>query len=137
MAQPTAYQYVKLGANLEYLRGISTVSIMQTTSLVAFPKLMENLPAMRYSAMRVAEVLKAILVQLQEIGLEQSLRMAEAYRPMLKEIEDYLATTTAPQAAFLNDQFAERLAVLAKQLGAAVRSELGMAGIAHQSGRKT
>ena len=42
--QPTAYQYVKLGSNLEFLRGISTVSVMQTTSLAAWPSLMENPP---------------------------------------------------------------------------------------------
>ena len=40
--QPTAYQYVKLGSNLEFLRGISTVSVMQTTSLAACPNLMDN-----------------------------------------------------------------------------------------------
>ena len=42
MAQPTAYQYVKLGSNLEFLRGISTVSLMQTTSLAGFPNLLDN-----------------------------------------------------------------------------------------------
>jgi hypothetical protein len=60
--QPTAYQYVKLGANLEFLRGISTVSVMQTTSLAAWPSLLENLPARRYSAIRIVEAVKALLV---------------------------------------------------------------------------
>jgi hypothetical protein len=126
MAQPTAYQYVKLGANLEFLRGISTASIMQTTSLVAFPNLMDNLPARRYPVMPVLGVLKATLVQLEEMGLEQSLRAAEPFRPMLKDMEDYLAQVAEPERAYLNDVFAERLVALAKQLGSAVRTELGM-----------
>ena len=44
MAAPTAYQYAKLGSNVEFLRGISSVSLMQTASLIAFPHLLENLP---------------------------------------------------------------------------------------------
>ena len=33
MTQPTPYQYVKLGSNLEFLRGISSASVMQTANL--------------------------------------------------------------------------------------------------------
>ncbi len=91
MTQPTPYQYAKLGSNLEFLRGICTVSLMQTTSLAAFPNLMANLPAQRYSVLRVVEGLKAVLIQLQEMELQQSLQAAEPFRPMLKEMEDYLA----------------------------------------------
>jgi hypothetical protein len=134
MTQSTNYQYVKLGANLEFLRGIATVSIMQTTSLVAFPNLMENLPGQRYAVMKVVNVLKSLLVQLQELGLEQSLRVAEPFRPMLKEMEEYLARAPKPQLAYLTDPFAERLAVLAKQLGSAVRTELGMVSVAKDEG---
>ena len=62
MAQPSAYQYVKLGANLEFLRGIATASVMQTTSLAAFPELMGNLAPRRISVLQVVNVLKSLLV---------------------------------------------------------------------------
>ena len=125
MAQPTGYQYAKLGGNLEFLRGTCTVSLMQTTSLAAFPNLMENLPPRRYSVMHVVEAMKAILIQLQELKLEQSLRTAEPFRPMLSEMEDYLSRTKEPQLAHLNDKFADRLVALSKVVASAVRSELG------------
>ena len=124
MPQPTAYQYVKLGSNLEFLRGLATVSVIQTTSLVAFPGLMENLSAQRYSVLHVVKVMKSLLVQLEEMGLAQSLQVAEPFRAMLAEMEDYLAKQPKPELAHLNDPFAERLVALSKQLGSAVRSEL-------------
>ncbi len=65
MRQPTTYQYVKLASNLEFLRGLATVSVIQTTSLAAFPELMENLSAQRYSVLNVVNVLKSLLVQLE------------------------------------------------------------------------
>jgi hypothetical protein len=125
--QPTAYQYVKLGANLEFLRGVCTVSIMQTTSLAAFPNLMDNLPTRRFSVVRVLEAVTAVLIQLEEMKLEQSLRIAEAFRPMVKDMEDYLRHAQKPQLARLNDPFAEQLVALAKQVALAVRNELGSA----------
>jgi len=124
MPQPTPYQYVKLGSNLEVLRGIATISVMQTTSLAACPCLMENLSAQRYSVLHVANVIKSLLVQLEEMGLIHSLNVAEAFRPMLAEMEKFLSTQAAPQNAKLNDPFAERLVALSKQLGSAIRSEL-------------
>ncbi len=127
MTQPTPYQYVKLGSNLEFLRGVSTVSVMQTTSLAAFPNLMENLSAGRFSLMHVVNALKSLLVQLEEMGLGESLRVAEAFRPMLKEMEEYMARQAQPQLAYLTDPFAERLIALSRQVGTAVRTELGMA----------
>jgi hypothetical protein len=123
-----AYQYVKLGSNLEFLRGLATVSVIQTTSLAAFPGLMENLPWQRYSVLGVVNVIKSLLVQLEAMGLEQSLRTAEAFRPMLAEMEDFLARQPKPQLARLTDPFAERLVALSKVVGSAVRSELGTAG---------
>ena len=126
MAQTTAYQYVKLGSNLEFLRGLSTVSVMQTTSLAAFPNLLENLSARRYAVVQVVSVLKSLLVQLEEMGLPKSLREAEPFRPMLAEMEAYLSRQPTPQLAHLNDPFAERIVALAKHLGSAVRSELAL-----------
>ncbi len=129
MTQATAYQYVKLGSNLEFLRGLSTVSVIQTTSLAAFPGLMENLSAQRYSVLHVVNVIRSLLVQLEEMGLLQSLRVADAFRPMLAEMEDYLARQAKPELAHVTDPFAERLVALSKDLGSAVRSELGLASL--------
>ena len=76
----------------------------------------------------VVNVMKSLLVQLEEMGLAQSLREAEAFRPMLAEMEDYLARQSNPQLAHLTDPFAERLVALSKHLGSAVRSELALTG---------
>lgn len=124
MTQATPYQYIKLGMNLEFLRGTSSVSILLGTSLVAFPHLMENLPATRYNVMKVVEVLRSLLIQLQELGLAQSLAVAEGFRPMLAEMENYVNQTPAPAAAVLQDHFANKLALLAKQVALAVKQEL-------------
>jgi hypothetical protein len=126
MPQPTTYQYVKLGSNLEFLRGFATVSVIQTTSLAAFPELMENLSAQRYSVLNVVNVLKSLLVQLEEMGLEQSLRAAEPFRAMLAEMEGFLTRQQKPELAHLTDPFAERMVALAKVVGSAVRTELGL-----------
>ena len=63
------------------------------------------------------------------MGLAQSLGAAEPFRPMLAEMEDYLARQPKPELAQLNDPFAERLVALSKQLGSAVRSELAVAAV--------
>jgi hypothetical protein len=120
----TPYQYVKLGSNLEFLRGVATVSVMQTTSLAACPKLLENLSNRRYSVANVASAVRSLLVQLEELGLGESLRVAEAFRPMLKQMEGYIAGLPPSRHAFLNDPFAERLVNLAVTIGTAVRTEL-------------
>lgn len=124
MPEPTAYQYAKLGSNLEYLRGITSVSLMQTTSLVAFPNLMGNLPAQRYSVPRVVEVLKSVLIQLEEMELKASLELAEHYRPMLKDMEEYLSKNPNPETAFLLDHFADRLVEIAKHMAIALKQDL-------------
>ena len=115
MPKLTTYQYVKLGSNLEFLRGLATVSVIQTTSLAAFPELMENLSAQRYSVLNVVNVLKSLLVQLEEMGLEQSLRAAEPFRAMLAEMEGLLARQQKPEHAHLTDPFAERMVALGKE----------------------
>ena len=125
MAAPTAYQYAKLGSNLEFLRGISSVSLMQTTSLVAFPNLLGNLPAQRYSVPNVVEVVKSLLILLEEMQLEKSLEMAEHFRPMLAQMEEYIEKTPQPNAAFLQDHFADRLVAIARQVSMVLKPEVG------------
>jgi hypothetical protein len=125
MAEPTAYQYAKLGSNLEYVRGISCVSLMQTTSLVAFPNLLENLPAQRFNVQHVVEAVKSTLILLEEMKLEKSLEVAANFRPMLQQMEEYLASNPNPQTAFLQDHFANTLVAIAKQVAMVMKPEMG------------
>jgi hypothetical protein len=125
MSQPTNCQYVKLGMNLEYLRGISSTSILLGTSLVAFPELMENLPAQRFAATKVVAVLKSLLIQLEEMRLQQTLTAAAEFRPMLAQVEAYISQQPNPGAIVLQDGFANRLASVAKQVSLALKLELG------------
>ena len=120
---PTGYQYAKLGSNLEYLRGICSASLAQTTSLAAFPGLLENVPARRYLVVNVVKVLRSLLAQFEELQLPLSGKAAAPFGPMLKEMEDYLSTSKTPGATLLNDLFAERLIAVARQVilaGAAI-----------------
>jgi len=70
--------------------------------------------------------MRSLLIPLKEVGLEQSLKMAEAFRPMLAEMESFLTRQAKPQFAHLNDNFAERQIVLSRQFGSAVRTELSL-----------
>ena len=124
MSQPTKYQYVKLGMNLEYLRGISTASIVLSTKLVAFPDLKENLPAQRFAASKVIEVLKSLLIQLDEMRLPQTLAAAAEYRPMLAQIEAFTSQSPIPGSVVLQDSFANKLVSVAKQVSLVLKHEL-------------
>ena len=124
MPMPTGYQYAKLGSNLEYLRGICSASLAQTTSLNPFPDLRDNVPSRRYLVVNVVEVLRSLLVQLQELQLPLLREAAEPFRPMLKEMEDYLSVSATPRTTLLNDGFAQRLIVVAKQVILAARRDL-------------
>ena len=125
MPEATAYQYVTLGSKLEFLRGISSKSLTQATSLVAFPNLLENLPAQRYTVRRVVGVVRSLLGQLEEMKLDKSLRVAEGFRPMLEQMQKFLEKTAIPETALFQDQFAENLAVISKQVAIALEAELG------------
>ena len=125
MQHLTNYQFVKLGSNLEFLRGLCSTSLLTPISgLENFPNLIENLPPHRYSVVRVVGVVKSLLIQLQEMKLKQSLLAAEPFRPMLKEMEDYLQQANANELSCLLNPFAERLVAISKQVFSAVKSEL-------------
>jgi hypothetical protein len=125
MTQPTNYQFVKLGSNLEFLRGVCSATLLAPTSgLENYPNLIENLPTHRYSVVHVVSVLKSLLVQFQEMKLDQSLLAAEAFRPMIKEMEDHLQQAEANETSYLYNPFAERLVALSKQVFSTVKSEL-------------
>jgi len=125
--QPTAYQFVKLGSNLEYLRGLATASVMQTASLAGCPNLLDNFSPRRYSLPNVVNASKSLLAQLEELGLRESLRAAAPLGPMLASMEEYLSQQPNPQQAYLTDPFADRLVALAVKVATAVRTELGIA----------
>ena len=129
MSQATSYQFVKLGMNLEYLRGISSTSLTLTTGLVAFPELAENLPAERFAAPKVVAVLKSLLIQLEEMQLQRTLAAAAEFRPMLAQVEAYIGQNpTIPEPIVLQDGFANRLVSLAKQVSLTLKQELGSLG---------
>ena len=56
------FQLAKLGAHVEYLRGIASVSIIPATSLVEFPQVMANQPETRYGVAKVVETIRALLL---------------------------------------------------------------------------
>ena len=110
MSQATLYQFVKLGTHLEFLRGIASVSIIPGTSLVAWPALMNNQPATRYSVMKVVEAMKAVQIQLQALGLTQSLQEASnRWDPLLAQMEAALAGSAQGAGVILRDEFANHL----------------------------
>ena len=123
MADVSNYQFVKLGMNLEYLRGIASVSMMQATSLAAFPQIMDNLADSRYRVYNVVNVLRALLVQLEELGLKDSRAAAAPLEPMLKEMEQALGGSPQPQSVTLRDHFANNLVAHARNIALAVKEE--------------
>jgi hypothetical protein len=123
MNSTTLYHYLKLGMNIEYLRGASSVSVMPADSLVAFPRLVANLPPNRYPVIKVVEVIKALLVQLEDLGLSQTLAEAQQFRPLLEQMEAYLGQTADSSASFMNDSFADKLVFFANELQLALKKE--------------
>lgn len=125
MDEKTHYQYIKLGMNLEYLNGIGTISVLLGTSMVAFPHLSKNLPGERYAVKNVIEVLRALVVQLESLGLKQSLAALEPAREMMQSMERHLSRVPPEKILDikLQDAFADRLVSIAKDVSLVVRQE--------------
>lgn len=123
MDPKTLYQFIKLGMNVEYLRGASSVSIMPARGLAAFPRLVENLPPNRYPVAKVVETVKAIMVQLEDLGLEQTRGEAEQLRPLLQQMETYLSETSDKSVSFMTDSFADKLVFFVNELLLALKKE--------------
>jgi hypothetical protein len=123
MDTKTLYQYVKLGMNVEYLRGVCSVSIMPAKSVANFPRLVQNLPPNRFPVTRIVETLRAMMVQLEELGLDQTRAEAEQLRPLLDQMETYLSETNDPTTAFMNDSFADKLVFFINELLLALKKE--------------
>ena len=123
MDPKTLYQYIKLGMNVEYLRGACSVSIMPAKTLATFPRLVENLPPNRYPVTRVVETLRAVMVQLDDLGFEQTRGEAEQLRPLLSQMETYLGESSEPTTSFMNDSFADKLVFFVNELLLALKKE--------------
>jgi hypothetical protein len=70
------------------------------------------------------------LIQLEELKLAESLRVADAFRPMIQEMEDYLNTATDKESSYLHNPFAEKIVAIAKQVSTAVKVDLNQANTA-------
>jgi len=119
----TLYQFVKLGMNVEYLRGASSVSIMPARSVAAFPRLVENLPPNRYPVAKVVETIKAVMVQLEDLGFDQTRAEAEQLRPLLEQMETYLHETGEKSPSFMQDSFADKLVFCVNELLLTLKKE--------------
>ena len=122
LARPL-YRYVKLGMNIEFLRGISSVSIMPDNQLLAHPRLIANLGPNRYAVIHVVETLRAVFIQLQELQLTKTLAEAQQLLPLLKQMEDYLAQNQDPNKAFMTDAFADKLIFYVNELHRCLKAE--------------
>ena len=108
---------------------------MPANSLVAFPRLVANLPPNRYPVIKVVEVIKALLVQLEALGLSQTLAEAQQFRPLLEQMETYLGQTSASSESFMNDSFADKLVFFANELLLTLKKEASAKNVAEISPR--
>ena len=123
MAEHSMYQILKLGMNLQHLRSIASVSIIPATSLVAFPNLEENQPAVRCSVRKTVELLRAVRIQLEELGLSKTVAAMEPLEPMQKEMEEALAQAPQGGDLILRDQFANTLVEHVKNVMLVLKEE--------------
>lgn len=124
MLPQNQFQLTKLGAHVEYLRGIASVSIIPATSLVEFPQVMSNQPETRYCVAKVVETIRALLTQLEALELPEALAAATPLRPMVEEMEQALVAAPNRNGVTLRDHFAERIVGHARLIGLALKQEL-------------
>jgi hypothetical protein len=125
MAEHSLYQILKLGMNLQHLRSIASVSIIPATSLVAFPNLEENQPAMRCSVRKTVELIRAVGIQLEELGLTKTLAALEPLEPMQKEMQEALSQAPAGGDLILRDHFANTIVEHVKNALLVLKEEAG------------
>ena len=124
MQPQNQFQLTKLGAHVEYLRGIASVSIIPATSLVEFPQVMANQPETRFCVAKVVETIRALLLQLEEMKLPEAQGAAAPLVPLVEEMEQALAGAPNRNAVTLRDHFAERIVGHARLIGLALKQEL-------------
>ena len=118
------FQLAKLGAHVEYLKGIASVSIIPATSLVEFPQVMENQPETRFRVAKVVETIRALLLQLEALKLPEAQAAAAPLCPMVQEMEQALGASPNKDGVTLRDHFAERIVGHARLIGLALKQEL-------------
>lgn len=116
---------LKLGLNLEYLRGISSAAIHTVNDLQSVPYLLENQPALRYSASNVAVVLGSLASLLEQADLPKTRAAAESFAPLREEIETFLKENLGVDNVTLQDHFADRLVRIAEEVLKSLREEIG------------
>lgn len=126
MSIANASRFLKLGLNLEYLRGVPCATVQTLKDLSPFPYLLENQPALRYSAKSVAAVIESLLGELKDAELPKTLAAVEDLRPMATEIEEFLQTSPAGGAdgVTLQDHFAEKIVRTAEDAVKTLREEI-------------
>jgi hypothetical protein len=122
---PTAYEYIKLGMNVQQLRSIASTSIFLGTSLVEFENLEENQPAVRCSVYKTVNLLKAVKVQLEEFGFTRTLEMLQPIEPMQQEMEQALGHAPPGDELILRDAFANTLVGHIKNVLLVLKEEAG------------
>lgn len=133
MASAEASRILKLGLHLEYLRGIVSSYGGRPAGIDHFPYLRENEPAVRFAANKVAAVLRSLFAELKELKFTRTLETAEEFRPMLGEVESFLARSSDPHTIYLQDHFADSLVRIAEKVLATLREEIPSAANATES----
>jgi hypothetical protein len=120
---PTAYEFIKLGMNLQQLRSTASASIFLGTSLVEFQNLEENQPLVRCSVRKTVENLRAVLAQLDEFGFTRTLEAMAPLEPMRAEMEQALSQAPPGDELMLRDHFADKIVEHIKYVQVVLKEE--------------
>jgi hypothetical protein len=123
---PTAYEFIKLGMNLQHLRSIASSSIFLGTSLVEFPNLDANQPQIRCSVKKTVELLRSVLLQLDEFGFHRAREAMAPLEPMRAEMEKALSQAPQGDELILRDHFANVLIEHVKNVMVVLKEEASM-----------
>jgi hypothetical protein len=116
--------YLKLGLHLEFLRGMNSFSARTQNDIGQFPYLLDNQAPLRFTAPRIIPVVKSLLQLLERLRLTKSLEIAGQFRPMIAEVEAFIANNPNPESVTLHDHFAEKMIGIAEEVLAEVRKEI-------------
>ena len=114
---------IRLGMLIEYLRGISSVSVTATTLLDDLPELNANFAGNRYRVMDVAEEVKELIDILEKYECEDTLAVVGDLGEKLKQMEEYLSSSPSADEAFLLNPFANDLIAIANEVGDKIMEE--------------
>lgn len=117
-------KYLRLGLHLEYLRGITSNSGLASVHVDQFPHLRENQTTWRYPASKIAAIVTSLLSILEELKLKKSLETAAAFRPLIQEVVEFMASSADPNGVYLQDHFADKVVKIADDVTTAVKDEI-------------